>query len=675
MLNTLLVVWTGLVVVLMLVSAYWMRPFASEDELNNGFALFLIGAVLLGGSLILWRQLKGESAHEKPHTSKPNFVLIHTGMSFIGIVCLAILTQINLLHPVTDDRSPLFFLRGISIHAQVALFVLGCFFVTWGLIGGRRPRLNFSWQFHHTLLLVIVAVALVLRLWNLEDWIHRFLDELHYGNAVARIESDPSRKLAQPFSNLTAFSWLFPYIQAWTTQLFQPSMIALRIVAVGFGVAQVLAIYLLGTWLIDRKVGLMSALLLATFPIHLHFSRIGIANIADPLWGILAIAFLVRGFQTQRQRDFVLAGLCLGLTQYFYEGGRLFYVPFVVCWLAWLTLFVKRDRHFTFPSLRNLFLLGFTFIVVAFPLYYTWFVNEVSFVPRLDEMGRGEGYFEQLFNDQYYTPLQGILNQILEPLKGYVHLTPTSWFYGGTSGFILVGVVPFFLLGLAHALWRILRVNGSLLFWWLMAGVIAVSFIQDPVTTPRHLVIYPVAILLVAVGIRYTVPMLASIRLQHQPRLFVFMGLLTIILSVYQMVHYFGVHQPNYYREQFYPVTDGFFNIIEDSEDALFRVLDLPSNTDVHIVHPTIIWRFDLQAVQAYWRLTEMSISHLFPPALTADYLAGLSPDRPQAFFLRTDDVESLALIEQYFTLSDAIWSPYDIPQEKQMVLYLSEGG
>ena len=201
-------------------------------------------------------------------------------------------------------------------------------------------------------------MALVLRLWNLEDWIRRFLDELHYGNAVARIEADPSRKFAQPFSNLTAFSWLFPYIQVWTTQLFQPSMTALRIVAVGFGVAQVLAIYTLGTWLIDRKVGLMSALLLATFPIHLHFSRIGIANIADPLWGILAIAFLVRGFQSQKQRDFVVAGLCLGLTQYFYEGGRLFYVPFVVCWLAWLMLFVKRGRDFIVSLVTQLVLAG-----------------------------------------------------------------------------------------------------------------------------------------------------------------------------------------------------------------------------------------------------------------------------------------------------------------------------
>ena len=135
MLNTLLVVWTGLVVVLMLVSAYWMRPFAPEDELNNGFALFLVGAVLLGGSLVLWRRLQDDSTNEKPPVSKPNFVPIHTGMAFIGIVCLAILTQINLLHPVTDDRSPLFFLRGLSIHVQVALFVLGCLFVTWGLIG------------------------------------------------------------------------------------------------------------------------------------------------------------------------------------------------------------------------------------------------------------------------------------------------------------------------------------------------------------------------------------------------------------------------------------------------------------------------------------------------------------------------------------------------------------
>ncbi len=679
------ILWTGLIIVIMSSSAYWMRPLATRTEMNRGMAIFIFGILLLGSSLVLSRQLMDETHEDKHPTLHSNPIPIHVGITFLGVICLAILTQINLLNPLDDRENALAFLRHTSTHVQVALFLFGCGFLAWGLSGGvrlkwRRPQITLD-----RLLLLILAIALGLRLWNLENWIHRFLDELHFASAVVRIEADPNQKLLQPFSSVTAFSWLFPYIQTWTTQLLQPSMTALRIVAVGFGVAQVWAIYLLGKWVIDRKVGLIAASFLATFPIQLHFSRIGIANVADPFWGILAMALLVRGLKTQHQRDFVLAGGCLGLTQYFYEGGRLFYTPFVICWLIWLRLFLKSNSRFTFPSLRNLSMMSFTVFMIAFPLYYTWVVNQIAIVPRLEETARDNSFLLAFLTTANDFPLQVILNPILESFMGYVHLTPTGWFYGGESAFILIGMVPFFLLGIAHAVYRLRRVDGALLFWWLMAGVVAVSLVQDPVTAPRHMPIYPAAMLLVAIGIRFTVPMLMGKQALDTRRLNILMGALTIVLSAYQASHYFYVHIPNFYQEQVYPLTDHFNIITEDTEDTLFRVLNLPPNSDVHIVHHVQVWAFNIQVVKDYWRLTEMTIQHVNPPdfileddrffvrILTPEYLESLNPQRPQAFFLRADDTESLALIEQYFTLSEPIWSPYDIPREKQMVLFMAE--
>ena len=51
----------------------------------------------------------------------------------------------------------------------------------------------------------------------------------------------------------------------------------------------------------------IAAVLLATFPPHLHFSRVGIIEIADPFIGVLGFALLAQAFRTQRRLEYVAA--------------------------------------------------------------------------------------------------------------------------------------------------------------------------------------------------------------------------------------------------------------------------------------------------------------------------------------------------------------------------------
>jgi 4-amino-4-deoxy-L-arabinose transferase-like glycosyltransferase len=116
--------------------------------------------------------------------------------------------------------------------------------------------------------------------------------------------------------------------------------------------------------LFDRRAGLLAALLLATYPPHIHFSRLALNNIADPLFGVLALALLAAGLRQRSRRALWLGGMALGLTAYFYEGGRLFYPLLTLLWLPALILAYR-------PPARLLARFGLAALLVAAPVYLT----------------------------------------------------------------------------------------------------------------------------------------------------------------------------------------------------------------------------------------------------------------------------------------------------------------
>lgn len=255
--------------------------------------------------------------------------LIHWRVVALGLVLWLILVQTTFIPP---------FYRGtLPHHVQAVLLVMSLLLVTLGLGGWQwhmlkplRPRM--TWL----PVLGVLMLALLTRVYNLEYGIHRFVDEVHFASAVSRLWYGGEQALLMPHDGTTAFTWLYPYIQSLIAGLTSPSLTGLRLASVLLGVVQVWAIYDLTRHLLNRQAGFFVALTLATYPAHVHFSRLGLNNIADPTFALLGLAFFVRGLRQRRQMDFAISGVMLGLTAYFYEGGRLFYAPFVALWLVWL---------------------------------------------------------------------------------------------------------------------------------------------------------------------------------------------------------------------------------------------------------------------------------------------------------------------------------------------------
>ena len=99
--------------------------------------------------------------------------------------------------------------------------------------------------------------------------------------------------------------------------------------------------YLLVRLLFSRGLALLVALLLAGYHYHLHYSRLGLNNIADPFFVAWALYFLVVGWQGNRRWAWAFSGVLAGLAFFFYTGGR--QVPVILAGIViWATL-TERD--------------------------------------------------------------------------------------------------------------------------------------------------------------------------------------------------------------------------------------------------------------------------------------------------------------------------------------------
>jgi 4-amino-4-deoxy-L-arabinose transferase-like glycosyltransferase len=415
------------------------------------------------------------------------------------------------------------------------------------------------------------------------------------------------------------------------------------------GALTIPALYSLARQMFSRPVALLAALVLATFPPHLHFSRLGLNNIADPLFGTLALAFLARGLQNNRRADYVLAGVMIGLTQYFYEGGRLLYPALVIGWM----IFAPRRRVNWRYAVTGLFVA----IVLALPVYFALATNQLQAASRFQNTSLSLQQWAFLFTQSGTSAAQFFAERLGYPFLIYFAMWDTSWFYGGYQPLVLFALSPFFLLGLMLMLWRIRQRAGLLLVLWVALTTLGNAVLVDNTQGPRFVVAFPALALLIALGFWQTFTLLWS-RVSRWRTLVLAVIIATLSLS--QAAYYFYDHVPTFLR-QFAPNPN--------LSDILLRLPTLPANTQVHVIVPRAVWEFDLRTFKEFFRLDIQATSY-FPEQLTDSVLQKLKPEMNQAFFVLPDDSATLARIRRIFTLGEAQLSPFDIPHDEQLALY-----
>ena len=534
----------------------------------------------------------------------------------------------------------------VSLHVAMALLVAGVIGVGAGLagrglMGPRAPR-------DLAALTAILLLAAAVRLWDLGVAVHFFVDEENFLRAVLRLrDGQESIQILRPFSAITAFTWAHPYLQWLGIAARGPDLAGLRLPSAFFGVLTVAAIYQLGRALFDRRVGLLAALLLAGFPAHIHFSRLGLNNIVDPLFGVLALALLARGLRRGGRADYALGGVALGLTQYFYEGGRLLYPALIGLWLP-VALIGWRVRT------RRLLWFIAPALMVAAPVYLMLATLGDPAAYRLSE-GRIDGaYLAALLLANPADPVVAafIETQLLPPLLHYVHLPEQGTYYGGDWGLLLPPLLPFALIGLAALIRR--PVIGALVIAWPLLTAVGSSLLVEQVWTARFVVAFPALALLVALGVRQAArrrPMLAA-------------GI-ALALAVGQIGYYFGPHLTRYNQQ--------LRGDSVDLQDALWRVRDLPRFARVYLITRAPEAASPPPLVEYMARLwgIDLQMSAHTPEAFAAEVdLDHLAWQVDRAFFVEPGDTITQALLRDRLGPVEPMASPYPVPAGNQLWLF-----
>lgn len=163
-----------------------------------------------------------------------------------------------------------------------------------------------------------VVVGVLLRLWQL-DALGFNSDEAVYAGQAAAILGDP--ELEPFFPMFRAHPMLFHTFLAMAFSVGGVQDVVGRLVAVAFGIINILLVYKIGDDLYNRRVGLLAAFFVALMPYHIIVSRQVLLDGPMTTMATLALYMLVRFGRTQHPVWLYATGAAMGLTFLIKETG------------------------------------------------------------------------------------------------------------------------------------------------------------------------------------------------------------------------------------------------------------------------------------------------------------------------------------------------------------------
>lgn len=371
----------------------------------------------------------------------------------------------------------------------------------------------------------VVVLALLLRVTWLETIPGGFhVDEWGDADFTLRYVVPPIDRTISPFATgHSAQPALYFYLARASLAVFGETISGLRMTSVLAGSLAIVATFALVSLLHDRKAAYLSAVLMATYHFHIHWSRIGLNNIWDTLWVPLILALYVWGWRRDRPAGTALAGLALGLSQYFYAGSRIgiFLLAYLVIRL-WRT---DRDDSRLVTHVGRL--IGMATVVTG-PLAVFAALNPEIFFNRLTS---------GLLWDPFATELAGtapaflpsVPQQFIWTLLSFTAIPEGAGFYRPGVPLVIGLAVPLLMAGV---FWQIHR-KELLPVFWLALTMFFGGFLLEALPASNH---YAVAIPAIAWLIASPLEALSSL---GRPR-WALLALAIIVAT--DLYFYFGIY-------------------------------------------------------------------------------------------------------------------------------------
>ncbi len=348
---------------------------------------------------------------------------------------------------------------------------------------------------------------------------------------------------------------LFLFVQAGAMRLVGAGPFGLRLPAALAGAGLVLPVYGLGRLWFGRRLGLMAAFWAAVAHFPLHYGRLGLNPIVDPLLATTTLALLAWGFCSKRRLAFVLAGLSLGLSQYFYVSARLT--------LVLVALYVLLERgvarrgtgqevvspaHWP-PTGRHGWLVLFGFLVAFGPLLATYLGAPGLY---LDDARRASIWESDWLGISRAATgrsnLALLTDQVARAILSFnYHLDQASaQLYNPSTPLLDPLSGALWPLGLMLALWYRRRPEGLALLGWVALVLVGNgALLQQVPSSPHLLLAVPALALLSAWGLVAVLNLLARLggAARAPGRWLVAAGLVLLVVNLYV---YWGLYAPSH---------------------------------------------------------------------------------------------------------------------------------
>ncbi len=327
----------------------------------------------------------------------------------------------------------------------------------------------------------LLCLALLLRVWQLETIPFTLSgDEGSQGlEAVRVLEGQIRNPFATGWLGVPTMSFFFNSI---TIKLLGQTIVGLRLPWALVGTAAVLVTFLLVKRLKNRQLAFIVAFLVATYHYHIHFSRLGSNQIADPFFMALALLFLYRALDEHRWLDWALTGGTVGLAFYFYAGARLTAV--VVCAVI-IYEFIRRPRQFWQQHRRGLLILLGGFLLVGGPIMQYAFRFPNEFNARVNTVAIFQsGWLEREIVVRQESMATILFDQFQRAALAFNYYRDRTVWYGLQQPLLDPFFGSFFLLGLGVSTLRLWgktadpRSAAMVTWWWggmLLGGMLTES--------------------------------------------------------------------------------------------------------------------------------------------------------------------------------------------------------
>ena len=326
---------------------------------------------------------------------------------------------------------------------------------------------------------VIFLAGLLLRVVNLENipWLLTG-DEGSAGlSAMHFIKGEQNNIFS---TGWFSFPSLYYFLQSLPILIFGNTTTGLRLSSAIIGSLTVLVTYWALRPVFGRWTAIFASAYLATFHFHIHFSRIGLNNIWDSFFFILAFGSGMRFFKHRRLIDASLTGIAIGLCQYFYSSSRTLIILIFV-WLVLLLFFHWKKMRGSAPGIVFM-LLALIVTVLPLALYFIEMpdaflapYNRVTLVSDSQSLFSREGLTEMLPDLQ---------NQLFASVKAFTATNLRFW-YNIDHPMLLTLPAALFLMGMGILLLKLFDPAVLWLLLWLASSIGISMFSKDAPAAQR----------------------------------------------------------------------------------------------------------------------------------------------------------------------------------------------